>query len=62
MNEKNIVIQAKWTFNVGITLTESNYNIWSQLIEIQIVERDKISYIRGKTKPHVESDEGYEKW
>ena len=48
-------------FNVGITLTKSNYYIWSQLIEIQIVERDKI-YIRGKTKPHVESDEGYEKW
>ena len=61
MNEKNIVIQAKWMFNVGITLTKSNYYIWSQLIEIQIVERDKI-YIRGKTKPHMESDEGYEKW
>ena len=29
---------------------------------MQIVERDKISYIWGKTKSPKESDEGYDKW
>nr|CAD1834353.1 unnamed protein product [Ananas comosus var. bracteatus] len=53
---------SEGVFNAGIILTESNYDIWSQLMEMQIAERDKISYIRGKTKPPAESDEGYEKW
>lgn len=57
-----VVIQSEGIFNAGIILTESNYDIWSQLMEMQIAERDKISYIRGKTKPPAESDEGYEKW
>lgn len=30
-------------------------------MEIQIVERDKISYLSGKTKPSIELDAGYEK-
>ena len=29
---------------------------------MQIAERDKISYIGGKTKPPKEFNEGYEKW
>nr|CAD1835526.1 unnamed protein product [Ananas comosus var. bracteatus] len=56
-----VVIQFEGVFNAGIILTESNYDIWSQLMEMQIAERDKISYIRGKTKPPTKSDEGYEK-
>ena len=59
---KSVVIQYERVFNARITLTESNYNIWSQLMEMQIAERGKISYIRDKTKPPTESDEGFEKW
>ncbi|KAK0607303.1 hypothetical protein LWI29_012878 [Acer saccharum] len=29
---------------------------------MHIAEREKLSYIRGKTKPPAESEEGYEKW
>src|SRR4051794_20272104 len=57
-----VVVQTEIVFNAGVTLTESNYDIWSQLMEMHIAERDKISYIRGKDKPPKESEEGYEKW
>ena len=42
------VIIHKNVFNVGITFTESNYNVWSQIMEMHIVEREKLSYINGK--------------
>ncbi|KAJ0092972.1 hypothetical protein Patl1_25000 [Pistacia atlantica] len=59
---KPIIIQPDGAFNAGITLTESNYDVWSQLMEMHIAEREKLSYIRGKKPPPKESDEGYEKW
>lgn len=63
MIEKNtIVFQSEDTFNPGIILTESNYDVWSQLMEMHITEREKLSYIRGKTNPPKESEDGYEKW
>ncbi|KAJ8617990.1 hypothetical protein MRB53_014176 [Persea americana] len=34
----------------------------SQLMEMHIAKREKLSYIRGKTKPPAESEDGYEKW
>ncbi|KAJ0081384.1 hypothetical protein Patl1_09689 [Pistacia atlantica] len=43
-------------------LLKSNYDVWSQLMEMHIAEREKLSYIRGKKPPPKESDEGYEKW
>ena len=52
MSEKNtIIFQSEGTFNLGIILIESNYDVWSQLVEMHITEREKLSYIRGKTKP-----------
>ena len=49
-------------FNPIIILTESNYDVWSQLVEMHIAEREKLSYIRGKTNLPKESKDGYEKW
>ena len=49
-------------FNVGITLTESNYDVWSQIMEMHVAEREKLSYICGKKETPTESDDGYEKW
>ena len=47
----------------GITiLAELNYDIWSRLVEMHIIEQEKLSYIQGKTKQPKESKEGYEKW
>ena len=57
-----VVVQSEGVFNAGIILTESNYDIWSQLMEMHIAEREKLSYIRGKTKPPAETEDGYEKW
>ena len=55
-------------FNLKVLLiqelffTQSNYDVWSQLVEMHIVEREKLSYIRGKTKSPKELEDGYEKW
>ncbi|KAL6342501.1 hypothetical protein AAG906_012094 [Vitis piasezkii] len=47
MSEKStIIFQSEGTFNPGIILTESNYDVWSQLVEMHIAEREKLSYIR----------------
>jgi hypothetical protein len=55
MSEKNIessgmksvpaIVQSEGVFNAGIILTESNYDVWSQLMEMHIAEREKLSYI-----------------
>ncbi|KAL3497353.1 hypothetical protein ACH5RR_040085 [Cinchona calisaya] len=57
-----IVVQSKGVFNVGIILNESNYDVRSQLMEMHITEREKLSYIHGKMKQPAESENGYEKW
>ena len=63
MSEKStIVFQFEGTFNPGIILTESNYDVWSQLVKMHIAEQEKLSYIRGKTNLSKESEDGYEKW
>ena len=36
--------------------------MWSQMLEIQIDEKEKLSFIRGTSPPLKEKDEGYEKW
>ncbi|KAL5741679.1 hypothetical protein ACOSP7_028411 [Xanthoceras sorbifolium] len=43
-----IVVQSEGGFNAGITLTESNYDVWSQLMCILLNKR--------------KSKDGYEKW
>ncbi|XXG51738.1 hypothetical protein AAC387_Pa03g0243 [Persea americana] len=50
------------SFNAGITLTESNYDVWSQILEMQIAEREKLEYIIGNTPQPKETDVSYAKW
>jgi len=57
-----VIIQSKSVFNSGIILSETNYDIWSQIMEMHIAEREKLSYIRGKEKQPGEEDPSYEKW
>ncbi|KAL3513317.1 hypothetical protein ACH5RR_026034 [Cinchona calisaya] len=57
-----VVVQSEGVFNAGIILNESNYSVWSQLMEMHIAEREKLSYIRGKIKKPAELEDGYEKW
>ncbi|KAJ8629640.1 hypothetical protein MRB53_022963 [Persea americana] len=49
-------------FNAGITLTESNYDVWSQILEMQIAKREKLEYIIGNTPQPKETDVSYVKW
>ena len=55
-----MIVQTEGSFNAGIILNESNYDIWSQLMEMHIAEREKLSYIRSKIKRPVESNVEYE--
>ena len=34
-------------FSARILLNEKNYDIWSQIIEMHIDEKEKLSFIRG---------------
>ena len=58
-----IIIQHEDSlFNSGIVLNETNYDLWSQMLEMQIAKKEKLSFIRGTSPPPKEKDEGYEKW
>ena len=58
-----IIIQRKGlSFNSGIVLNETNYDLGSQMLEMQIAEKEKLSFIRGTSSPPKEKDKGYEKW
>jgi transposase InsO family protein len=58
-----IIVQSEnSSFNAGIILNETNYDMWSQIMEMHIAEKEKLSFIRGKSQPPTEKDEGYEKW
>lgn len=49
-------------FKPSIILSESNYDVWSQILEMQIAEHDKSEYIVGKTPQPKETDANYGKW
>ncbi|XP_068636051.1 uncharacterized protein [Aristolochia californica] len=49
-------------FTTSVTLTEVNYDVWSQIMEMQIVGREKLEYIMGKTPFPQETDASYAKW
>jgi hypothetical protein len=39
-----VVVHSEGVFNAGIILDESNYDVWSQLMEMHIAEREKLLY------------------
>jgi len=49
-------------FTTSVILTEVNYNVWSQIMEMQIAGREKLEYIMGKTQPPQDTDASYAKW
>ena len=57
-----IIQQQGSSFNSGIVLNETNYDLWSPMLEMKIAEKEKLSFIRGTSPPPKEKDEGYEKW
>jgi hypothetical protein len=58
-----IIIQSEGSsFKVGIVLDETNYDMWSQIMEMHNAKKEKLSFIRGTSQPPSEKDDGYEKW
>jgi hypothetical protein len=49
-------------FNAGIILTETNYDTWSQIIEMHIAGREKLNYIIGDSSQPEPTDPSYSKW
>ncbi|KAF1888645.1 hypothetical protein Lal_00036684 [Lupinus albus] len=49
-------------FNAGIVFNETNYDIWSQIMEMHIAEKEKNSLIRRKLPLTTEKNDGYVKW
>ncbi|XP_074352811.1 uncharacterized protein LOC141691962 [Apium graveolens] len=58
-----IIIQHEGSsFNAGIVFNETNYELWSQMLEMQIAEKEKLSFIRDTSTVPKEKEDGYEKW
>ena len=58
-----IIIQHEGlSFNSGIVLNETNYDLWSQMLKMQIAENEKLSFIRSTSPQPKKKDESYEKW
>ena len=49
------------SFTTNAILTETNYEVWSQIMEMQIVGCEKLEYLMSKTSPKV-TDTSYAKW
>ncbi|KAG6763432.1 hypothetical protein POTOM_030847 [Populus tomentosa] len=49
------------SFSTNVTLTESNYDVWSQIMEMQIAGREKLEYLVSNTIPE-KTDPSYAKW
>jgi hypothetical protein len=48
-------------FTTNVILIETNYDVWSQIMEMQIAGREKLEYLTSKTSPKV-TDPFYAKW
>jgi len=58
-----IIIQTEGSsFNIGVQLDETNYDIWSQLMEMHIAEKQKYSFIKGSIPIPEEGTPEYDKW
>ncbi|KAK3020172.1 hypothetical protein RJ639_046980 [Escallonia herrerae] len=59
-----IVIQSKGSsFKAGIILNDTNYDLWSQIMEMHIAEKEKLSFIRDhRDKVIMESENDVESY
>ena len=57
-----IVHQGNFVFPAGITLDETNYSLWSQLMELRIGARNKTGYLTGETKKPTPGDPNLGTW
>ncbi|XP_012845959.1 PREDICTED: uncharacterized protein LOC105965962 [Erythranthe guttata] len=50
------------SFSTSIVLDESNFSLWSQLMEMRIGARNKIGFLTGETMRPAVTDHGYATW
>ncbi|CAB4288549.1 unnamed protein product [Prunus armeniaca] len=49
-------------FPTGIILTETNYALWSQVMEMRIAAREKLGYLTGDALQPSKLSSTYSKW
>ena len=47
---------------IGIKLNDTNYGLWSQVVEMYISAKDKLGYINGDLPQPTETDPAFRKW
>jgi hypothetical protein len=58
-----IIIQRDTTgFPISIILNETNYMLWSKLMEMRIGARNKVVYLTGATTKPAPNDPNYDTW
>jgi hypothetical protein len=58
-----IIIQQDTSgFPVSIILNETNYTLWSQLMEMRIGARNKVGYLTGAVAKPAPNDPNYATW
>ena len=57
-----VVHQDNSAFPTGITLDETNYSLWSQLMEMRISARNKAGYLTRETKKPALGDPNLGSW
>ncbi|KAJ0009920.1 hypothetical protein Pint_33449 [Pistacia integerrima] len=57
-----VIHQDNLTFPTGITLDETNYSLWSQLMEMRIGARNKVGYLIGEMKKPALGDPNLGSW
>nr|KYP51655.1 hypothetical protein KK1_026539 [Cajanus cajan] len=59
----NIIIQQdNSSFPITVILDDSNYPLWSQLMDMRIGARNKSGYLTGATKKPSTDDPTYDNW
>ncbi|KAH0765487.1 hypothetical protein KY285_001358 [Solanum tuberosum] len=57
-----IAQQDNSPFLMGVILDETNFSLWSQLMEMRIGARNKVAYLTGEAKKPEQTDSGYAIW
>ena len=61
-NTPIIIHQDNSAFSTGIILNETNYPLWSQLMEMCIGARNKAGYLTGEMKKPNHEDPTFTTW
>lgn len=63
-NPSQVIVQnvQDVSFPSGVTLDETNYPLWSQLMEMRIGARNKVGFLTGATRKPTSDEKKIEAW